>query len=111
MFWTDDFKEDDEPVEKSSFETATAAAQLKFTGVPWTTEQMKDQMHKIMDFHRTIVETVDFDALHAHVHDSLPAYARPLFLRLQRQTDTTGTFKFRKVDLFLAFGGKPTVLI
>jgi fatty-acyl-CoA synthase len=33
------------------------------------------------------------------VHDSLPAYARPLFLRLQRQTDTTGTFKFRKVDL------------
>lgn len=42
---------------------------------------------------------VDFDALHAHVRDALPAYARPLFLRLQPQTDTTGTFKFRKVDL------------
>lgn len=42
---------------------------------------------------------VDFDALHAHVHATLPAFARPLFLRLQRQTDTTGTFKFRKVDL------------
>ena len=42
---------------------------------------------------------VDFDALHAHVHAELPAYARPLFLRLQPQTDTTGTFKFRKVDL------------
>ncbi|WP_300544738.1 long-chain-acyl-CoA synthetase [Maricaulis sp.] len=42
---------------------------------------------------------LDLDMLRAHVHDSLPAYARPLFLRLQRQTDTTGTFKFRKVDL------------
>jgi fatty-acyl-CoA synthase len=42
---------------------------------------------------------VDFDALHAHVHAELPAYACPLFLRLQPQTDTTGTFKFRKVDL------------
>ncbi|MAC90807.1 MAG: long-chain-acyl-CoA synthetase, partial [Maricaulis sp.] len=42
---------------------------------------------------------LDLDALHAHVHDSLPAFARPLFLRLQQQTDTTGTFKFRKVDL------------
>ena len=39
LFWTDDFEEDDEPVEKSSFETATAATQLKFTGVPWTTGQ------------------------------------------------------------------------
>ena len=42
---------------------------------------------------------LDLEALHAHVHASLPAYARPLFLRLQQQTDTTGTFKFRKVDL------------
>lgn len=44
-------------------------------------------------------DAIDLDSLHAHVHDSLPAYARPLFLRLQEQTDTTGTFKFRKVDL------------
>lgn len=44
-------------------------------------------------------KALDLDALHAHVHDSLPAFARPLFLRLQQQTDTTGTFKFRKVDL------------
>jgi len=42
---------------------------------------------------------LDLEALHAHVHASLPAFARPLFLRLQQQTDTTGTFKFRKVDL------------
>ena len=44
-------------------------------------------------------ERFDLDALHAHVCANLPAYARPLFLRLQNQTDTTGTFKFRKVDL------------
>ncbi|WP_291841468.1 long-chain-acyl-CoA synthetase [Maricaulis sp.] len=42
---------------------------------------------------------VDLEALHTHVHKALPAYARPLFLRLQPHTDTTGTFKFRKVDL------------
>ena len=29
----------------------------------------------------------------------LPAYAQPLFLRLQRQIETTATFKYRKVDL------------
>ena len=44
-------------------------------------------------------QPLDLDALHAHVHANLPSYARPLFLRLQEQTDTTGTFKFRKVDL------------
>lgn len=42
---------------------------------------------------------VDLEALHAHIHNALPAFARPLFLRLQQQTDTTGTFKLRKVEL------------
>lgn len=42
---------------------------------------------------------LDLEALHQQVHDSLPTFARPLFLRLQEQTDTTGTFKLRKVDL------------
>tara|TARA_R110000868_G_scaffold53744_6_gene168628 strand:- start:23843 stop:25633 length:1791 start_codon:yes stop_codon:yes gene_type:complete len=42
---------------------------------------------------------IDLDALHAHIHHALPAFARPLFLRLQQQTDTTGTFKLRKVEL------------
>ena len=46
-----------------------------------------------------VARPLDLEALHAHVHTALPAYARPLFLRLQPQTDTTGTFKFRKVDL------------
>jgi len=42
---------------------------------------------------------LDLDALRDHIHDALPAFARPLFLRLQEQGDTTGTFKLRKVDL------------
>ena len=42
---------------------------------------------------------VDLEALHEHIHNALPAFARPLFLRLQQQTDTTGTFKLRKVEL------------
>ncbi len=42
---------------------------------------------------------LDLDALRDHIHDALPTFARPLFLRLQEQGDTTGTFKLRKVDL------------
>ena len=35
------------------------------------------------------------DEIEAH----MPAYAQPMFLRLQREIATTGTFKYRKVDL------------
>ncbi len=42
---------------------------------------------------------VDLDKLSAHLAAALPSYARPLFLRLKRETETTGTFKYRKVDL------------
>ncbi|MCI3181317.1 long-chain-acyl-CoA synthetase [Caulobacter sp. CCUG 60055] len=43
----------------------------------------------------------DFDiaALTGFVDGDLPAYARPLFVRLKREIETTGTFKYRKVDL------------
>jgi fatty-acyl-CoA synthase len=41
----------------------------------------------------------DLGALHAHLAANLPPYARPLFLRIQRQLDITGTFKQKKVDL------------
>ena len=41
----------------------------------------------------------DMAALYRHVTTNLPAYARPMFLRLQDRMDTTGTFKHRKVDL------------
>jgi fatty-acyl-CoA synthase len=47
----------------------------------------------------TVDDAFDLAAFHAHVETSLPTYAQPLFLRMQRQIETTGTFKYRKVDL------------
>jgi len=47
----------------------------------------------------TVDDAFDLTAFHAHVEGALPAYAQPLFIRLQRQIETTGTFKYRKVDL------------
>lgn len=44
-------------------------------------------------------EGVDLKALYAHLAANLPAYARPVFLRLKAELETTGTMKYRKVDL------------
>ena len=44
-------------------------------------------------------EEFDIAKLHDDVTKNLPAYARPLFVRLQPEMDTTGTFKYRKMDL------------
>ena len=44
-------------------------------------------------------ETLDIAKLQAHVEGCLPAYAQPLFLRLAPEIETTGTFKYRKMDL------------
>jgi fatty-acyl-CoA synthase len=41
----------------------------------------------------------DLAALHAHLVQRLPSYARPLFVRLCPGLVTTGTFRLRKVDL------------
>jgi fatty-acyl-CoA synthase len=41
----------------------------------------------------------DIEAFGKHVDEQLPSYARPLFVRLQQQIETTGTFKYRKIDL------------
>ena len=41
----------------------------------------------------------DVEAFAKHVDEQLPSYARPLFVRLQQQIETTGTFKYRKIDL------------
>jgi fatty-acyl-CoA synthase len=41
----------------------------------------------------------DGRAFYAHVVTSLPAYAMPVFVRLQRESEVTGTFKLRKVEL------------
>jgi len=48
-----------------------------------------------------IVAGPDFDleALARHVEHELPSYAQPVFLRLQRDMETTGTFKYTKTKL------------
>lgn len=49
----------------------------------------------------SLVVDSDFDlrSLHEAVRRELAPYARPLFIRLQREMQITGTFKHRKVDL------------
>lgn len=44
-------------------------------------------------------DELDGKGLVAHVDKFLPAYARPIFIRVQPEAETTGTFKYRKVDL------------
>jgi len=47
-----------------------------------------------------VAETeIDIDALAKHVTAELPAYARPLIIRMLPKMEITGTFKHRKVDL------------
>ena len=43
----------------------------------------------------TIIVNSDFDlaALRLHLLDCLPAYARPVFVRIGKALETTGTFK------------------
>jgi len=43
--------------------------------------------------------TFDLKGLRSYLERELPAYARPLFIRLQPALETTGTFKYRKIDL------------
>ena len=47
----------------------------------------------------SVDENFTLDALQAHLESHLPTFAQPLFVRLQQQMDTTGTFKYRKMDL------------
>ena len=44
-------------------------------------------------------ETLDLNTFSEHVTRELPSYARPVFLRILPQLDTTGTFKMVKGDL------------
>lgn len=44
-------------------------------------------------------EGLDLEGLYAHVEHSLPAFARPVVLRMAGELDLTGTLKQRKVDL------------
>lgn len=49
----------------------------------------------------TVKPGTEFDgqALAAALYERLPPYAIPLFVRLREEQETTGTFKYRKVDL------------
>jgi fatty-acyl-CoA synthase len=44
-------------------------------------------------------EGFDLAALHRHVTECLPSYARPVFVRIRGELETTGTFKHRKDEL------------
>src|SRR5215471_7142990 len=46
-----------------------------------------------------VADGFDLAALRRHVEASLPAYARPVFVRIRTELDTTGTFKHRKDEL------------
>lgn len=45
---------------------------------------------------------LDIDQLAVGIRGSLPAYARPLFIRLLKELPMTGTFKMKKKDLVSA---------
>ncbi len=42
---------------------------------------------------------LDLTALSRHLDERLPAYAKPVFLRLKGEIETTSTFKLKKTDL------------
>jgi fatty-acyl-CoA synthase len=44
-------------------------------------------------------DDLDLAAFRRHLIDRLPSYARPLFFRLRRELELTGTFKYAKNDL------------
>jgi citronellyl-CoA synthetase len=50
-------------------------------------------------FSLTAGSDLDLETLDQLVNDELPAYARPVFLRVQRNMATTGTFKLLKGEL------------
>lgn len=52
---------------------------------------------------------IDLAAFKSHLDRNLPAYARPIFVRLQKEMEVTGTFKHRKVEL-VKEGYDPTVV-
>jgi fatty-acyl-CoA synthase len=49
----------------------------------------------------------DLEKLRAEVEASLPGYAQPMFVRILPEIETTGTFKYRKLDL-VAEGFNPS---
>jgi fatty-acyl-CoA synthase len=46
-----------------------------------------------------VEDEMNLSELRKHLVSRLPAYARPAFLRIQKDVDLTGTFKYSKTDL------------
>jgi fatty-acyl-CoA synthase len=46
-----------------------------------------------------IDDAFSLSAFRAHLHENLPPYARPLFIRICDSIETTGTFKLKKSEL------------
>jgi len=44
-------------------------------------------------------DELDLPGLYAHIKAELPAYAMPVFLRVKKAMETTGTFKYQKTSL------------
>ena len=53
-----------------------------------------------------VSESFDVDAFKTYVERELPGYARPLFLRIEPELRTTGTFKNQKAE-YVAEGFDP----
>jgi len=47
----------------------------------------------------TVEDGADLGGLYASLAARLPSYAVPIFIRVQPEAETTGTFKYRKVEL------------
>ncbi len=47
----------------------------------------------------TASDELDIAGLHQLLAERLPGYAIPVFLRVQKEPETTGTFKYRKIEL------------
>jgi len=47
----------------------------------------------------TLAGATDFPALVRRLRERLPPYAWPVFIRIRAEAETTGTFKYRKVEL------------
>ena len=76
--------------------THPGVASCAVYGIPIANHDGKAGMAAL---HLSEHEAFDLDRLTKHLVDNLPPHARPLFLRLRREADMTGTFKIRKVDL------------
>jgi len=47
----------------------------------------------------TVADDFDISGLRAFLAREMPHYAVPLFIRIEPEAQTTGTFKYRKVEL------------